>query len=1032
MKPHVLTISAFGPYGTQEVIDFDVFGGSGLFLVTGDTGAGKTSIFNAITYALYGRTNDDRRSVVLRSDFADPSTKTFVELTFEHRGVEYRLYRSPEQERPKIRGTGTTKTPAQAELTWDGGVVTKDGDVTKKVVEILGIEFNQWKQVSMLAQGEFRKLLTCDTKERNEVFRRIFSTDYVRRFQDRLSEMAKDLRDDYNKAEDRLLEAMGSADIPEDSPYHSDYDGKKGAVSYAKEVSDLLSQQMGLDSARIADVRSRSAELESRKAKLNQDLAEARGLNDRISKLEAEKEVYGRLLEEKEAVDGDASLLESINKAVRTLKAPISDVKALQNRKIEADRRFEKISQEADEVNTALAEAEAALEEAMESGPRMEDLTERIAVLSSGRETYRGIAELADALQSLRMEKQNLQVKSESIAVRREELSRRIVLGREYLSENEESAAKVERLMSVKAETDARIGKLAELETRLQVHAETVEKLRKAERAFDEAMERKEDLFRRYDEATTRFYSAQAGILAEHLEEGVPCPVCGSVHHPSPAPKAEGAPTKEDLDEMLGRAQAQTDRLGTISSKVEALRTRSVAEAESILDLEDDAGLEDGYDLSAEFDALAERQSTLSEEIGDLREKADRVRKIREDFKEMDAMSADLEKQYEATRSTLNRIEADISNLEGRRAAMGEGLEYGSLEELDEEIAKATAERDSISAAIEGAKARRIDLRERMSALESNRDAIENSRRELDAELEAKTGIMDAALASSGTDLDGAMELISREGEIDGLQARVSGYRERCAANAKMIESLEADIAGRGRVDTSELEEALASAGADSDGIRDEEISLINRSTVNEDAVSRIMKARGQMEKLSSESKDYIDLADAASGSTGIKQSFEAYVQALYFRNVLKFANLRLMKMTDSRYELVVREEATDRRSQFGLDIDVLDNYTGRRRPSETLSGGESFLAALSLALGLSDAVQRMNGGIVIDTLFVDEGFGSLDPEALKQAISTLLQLSGGSCLIGIISHVEALKTQIDRKILVRNSSRGSSVETEV
>lgn len=1032
MKPHMLRMSAFGPYGTEQTIDFDVFGGSGLFLVTGDTGAGKTSIFNAITYALYGRTNDDRKSMMLRSDFADPSTKTFVELTFEHRGVEYRLLRSPEQERPKMRGTGVTKSPSYAELSWDGGVVTKEGDVTKKVVEILGIEFNQWKQVSMLAQGEFRKLLNCDTKERNDVFRRIFSTDYIRRFQDRLVKMAGDLREEYDSAEEKLLDAMGSADIPENSPYRSDYDGKKGAVSYAKEVSDLLSEQLGLDSATIADVRSRLTDLEERKAKLNQELAEARTINERISALERERRASELLAIEKESADEDARTLDAINAAVRTLKAPIGEVNALIDRLDKNQAVLETVQRDAEGCKVALVDAEADLEEAMASGPRMADLTDRIAVLSSGRESYREIADLEARLGASRDRKHRILHRIEELTGQMVEIAERVSSNRRYLSENEDSPVELEALYPELNSIEQSMVKLLSLKSRIEEHEAILKEMAKSEASLNEALAENHGMVDRYNRASTAFYSAQAGIMAQHLEEGTPCPVCGSVHHPSPAPLAEDTLTKDDLDAMWGQVQAQSVKLADAKTRTEALRTKSDALAAAIKECETILGLEDGYSLSDELEAMDKRHGEKTKRIEELRTRTEKVRLIREQFKDLDIRSQELAEVIDAAKAELSAIESEISNIEGRKAAMGDGLEFGSLEELDGEIAAATAERDRISASIEAARAKRMDLKERLTAAESKEASLNESISVMRNELDAKRTALDEALSGLGMDLEGAIRLISREGEIASLEDRVSRFRERLVANARMIESLEAEVAGKERVDTSDIETALKAAGSESEEIRSEEMRIAKRSMVNEDAVSCIMKARSRMDRLSSESKDYIDLADAASGNTGIKQSFEAYVQALYFRRVLSLANRRLMKMTDSRYELVVREEATDRRSQFGLDIDVLDNYTGRRRPSETLSGGESFLAALSLALGLSDAVQRMNGGIVIDTLFVDEGFGSLDPEALKQAISVLIQLSGGSCLIGIISHVEALKMQIDRKILVRNSSRGSTVETEV
>lgn len=1032
MKPHMLTISAFGPYGGKVDVDFDVFGGKGLFLVTGDTGSGKTSIFNAITYALYGRTNDDRRNVVLRSDFADPGTKTFVRLTFEHRGIEYCIERSPEQVRPKLRGSGVTKTPASAELTWDGGAVTKDSEVTRKVTEILGIGFDQWKQVSMLAQGEFRKLLNCDTKERNEVFRRIFSTEDIRRFQDNLARMAKDTRDEYDSAEAALLEAMAGADIPEESPYYEDYAGKKDAVSYSKEVSEILSRQLGMDSGTMSDIRARIKAVDAEKASANRALAEASALNAKMDALERETEAAASLEAEKARIEEDAAVLEAINSAVRTVKAPMGEISSIEKMLADTIAQAEASEMQLMDAKGVLLSSESELEQAMSEGPRMEALSERAAQLAAEREAYGAIDELESQLEAVDAglkEKAEARIQAEN---RLAALKEKVESSREFLAGNEGAGEEAERIVNQLDKTVRLRRILDDLRNLMNRRDSLKEELEVAEKEYVAAEERKTELMSSYDECTTRFFSAQAGILAKGLEEGKPCPVCGSVHHPSPASMVEGAPTKDDVDQLWGKVQAQMDRLSNRSQKVQEVRQSLNAVMAEIEEIHESEGLIPGFNMDALENDLDGAIADMKAQRKLLLSAAEKVRKVRESFKTLDAEVADAEARLSRAAEEEAALEVSASNLKGRLDACREGLEYTSSIELEDEIMKVSSERDGISATIEDAKARRQHARECVTALESRLGGLRESASSLESELEAKKAALESVLSSAGMGQEEAAALIARESEIGALEAEISSYRERCAANARMVSSLREEIAGRERIDMAEIDARLAALEQDSDAAREQEVAIAKRSMTNEDSASRIRAAAAKMDSLSSEARDYIKLSEAASGTSGVKQSFEAYVQALYFKNVLAYANRRLMRMTDSRYELVVREEASDRRSQFGLDIDVLDNYTGRRRPSETLSGGESFLAALSLALGLSDAVQRMSGGIVIDTLFVDEGFGSLDPEALKQAVSALLQLSGGSCLIGIISHVEALKAQMDRKIIVRNSSRGSTVETEV
>ena len=422
----------------------------------------------------------------------------------------------------------------------------------------------------------------------------------------------------------------------------------------------------------------------------------------------------------------------------------------------------------------------------------------------------------------------------------------------------------------------------------------------------------------------------------------------------------------------------------------------------------------------------------LDGRVASLRHTVERVESIREEFATLDEMVSRLQVERDRCIERRAALEADLASLKGKLEAGAAGLTYGSSEELEEAISSMVSERDAIQGRIDSASGRREELMNERTRLASVLDTAEKSVISLNEEMRQRAVELDAAVGAIGIDASRAADLLAMEDEIPSLQESVSSYKERCAANATLLESLEKETAGKERQDIDSIQAELDRLDQSESEVRAEESGITRRRVVNEDAVSRILRARDRMASLSAEAGDYIELSEAASGTTGIKQSFEAYVQAIYFAKVLDHANRRLMRMTDGRYRLMVREEAADRRSQFGLDIDVMDNYTGRRRPSETLSGGESFLAALSLALGLSDAVQRMSGGVSIETLFVDEGFGSLDPEALKQAISVLLQLSDGDCLIGIISHVEALKTQIDRKLLVRNTPAGSSVEIEI
>lgn len=1035
MKPHVLTMTAFGPYAGCTEVDFDGFGGKGLFLITGDTGAGKTSIFNAMTYVLFGKTNDDRRMETIRSHFADPGVRTSVEMTFTHRGIDYTIRRSPAQERPKQRGTGMTTIPAEASLEWDGGVVTKDSEVTRKVEDILGMDLAQWKQVSMLAQGEFRKLLNSSTAERNEVLRNIFSTNSIRDFQNRLNNLAKDTREDYESAQSKVISCMQKADVPEDSPDHDDYMSMRGNETSAPEIWGIIERQVARDNEAIAASEVTLKGADARVEEISAMLARSRNLNTKIDALRVETDRLAMLEAEAPVIEDRKVLLDRINTAVRAFKAPIGALEqsrmSLEKLSVQSEAMDEAVGKLMAEVDV-LADSDEAMNARI---PEREAAASRAASLESRRPVYGELENLRAVLDRSLVSRDVLAKEEADISAKLTALEARIRADREYLTQNEDVSAGMEKLNSEIRSLNDRISAIRVLDGRMRKSARDCERLEAMRTDCEAASRLYREMSGRSADAEARFYLAQAGLLASELRDGAPCPVCGSVHHPSPATMPDGAPDKDTVERLREEAEAQNERMVSKASDYRNAKALHEAEEESISADAESLGLSEEDlqgGLEKTLDAMMSESEAMSGRMSAMEGIDSRVREIRAMFPETDVEVANLRGMQKGLISKRSEADSRIGELRGRVEASSAGLEFGSLEELDSAIASAVMTRDAIDKGIRDSRSRLEEARNRLASESARRESILKrigEETERVAELESRVSDL---VSETGLEEGSVQELLSQEQSIPALDAEIASFRERMTANRTMIDSLTKEIAGREPADLEGLERELEEMTATRDRIRSSSTALEIRRRVNSDAAKELSESIGRLETLRVEAGDYIELSNAASGTTGMKQSFEAYVQAMYFRKVLDCANRRLERMTDRRYRLVVREDGIDRRSQFGLDIDVLDNYTGRRRPSETLSGGESFLAALSLALGLSDAVQRMKGGIRIDTLFVDEGFGSLDPEALKQAISVLLNLSEGDSLIGIISHVEALKTQIDRKIVVRNSSSGSSVRLEV
>lgn len=1034
MKPHTLVMSAFGPYAGKTTIDFDRFGGKGLFLVTGDTGAGKTSIFNAITYALYGETNDGRDRTV-RSDFADGDTETFVELDFTHSGVDYHVRRSPTQLRRKQRGEGYTEKKADAELTWKGGAVTKDKEVTRKIVEIIGLDIEQWKQVSMLAQGEFRKLLVSKTADRTEIFRKIFPTEDARMLQESLAAMAKASRDEYDKAASGVVDAMGSADIPDDSPYRADFEKMNGAA-YGDEMLTLLSLQAGLDEGALNELSEKEAEADAGIEKLNRDLEAAQTLNANIKKLEAARTEEGELASRRESIDTDERRLAAINSAVSTLKVPFSEVSTARRtlKAAEASRKSAGQALEAAERNHE--SCSSTLKDAGTKEPLAKELDDKVAALNSNRAAYSILDETAKQLEEARYRLKNVNDEIETLTKERDEVVSEKEAAREYLNAHENVEVEIVETKRIFDESENTIRSGRDLLSSLDDVEKRERDLEAKRTEFGKAEAKLNSEKKSLADAESAFYRAQAGLLAEKLEDGEPCPVCGSRNHPCRATRSEDAPDKDALDTLKADVEERNATVSALASEVQGSDADIRARRSAIDERAGLLGLGPNGDLRSQLEGLVasakDSKKASAAKVGNLEPVKKKVDALRTKLNsELDERDKDVSSRLADAEKRRGDVSKDVERLQGALDAHRAGLKYESLQKLDEEIAGATAEskriRDLIKETQDASNKAVADL----SAAKSKVEAADGRVTEATADLSQKGSDLAAELEKLGLSEEDARMLIDEEGAAPELEARIRAYKDKVTANSTLIATLEEAVGGRETADDGSIGEAIARSREERDAVRERKNAVGRRKERNSDTASKLRRSLDNLKRLDEESGELIALADAASGKSELRQTFETFVQAQYFAVVLKSANVRFRQMTDGRYEMVIRREGTDNRSKSGLDIDILDRYTGRTRPSETLSGGESFQAALSLALGLSDAVQRMNGGVRIDTLFVDEGFGSLDQEALKQAIAVLLKLSEGDSLVGIISHVEALKTQIDRKIVVKNSQSGSSVDLE-
>ncbi len=915
MRPIRLTMSAFGPYAGTTVVDFEKLGDHGLYLITGDTGAGKTTIFDAITYALYGEASgDNREPAMFRSKYAEPDTPTEVELVFTCAGKTYTVRRSPEYDRPARRGAGMTTQKADAELIApDGRAFTKVKEVNGAIREVLGIDRNQFSQIAMIAQGDFMKLLLADTRDRQAIFRELFRTGYYQVFQERLKDASGKLARQCDEAKRSMQQYLLGTVCDEDDPLAAEWQKARDGTLPVEETYQLLDRLIGQDRAALSALDAALA-LRSRELELvNSDLGRAE---------EAEK--AAKALERAKAES------EAAGQRLGALSEALSAAKAREK--------------EADELAKAAAALEALLpdydaREKLVAG--LAEQSRRLAAEQAAAEGDRAaLNEQIGLVNGLKAEQKAL----ENAGAQKERLLRE-------KSADERSAAEWQAFLQAVSDCEA-------LEA----------KLRKAQQTYMAAQEAAEAAGRDYDAKNRAYLNEQAGILAQTLKNGLPCPVCGSVTHPSPAALSEAAPTEEQLRRAKQIAEETRQRASDASLAAGTLRGQV------------DAGL-------VQLRTQAESLRVSSEPAGWKEEAASRLQAIRAEAQRLAGEIAAEERNV----IRKQKLDVRIPEEEARR------------ERLDQTIRKRTETITALTTQ-RGEMQRQLDAVAGKLRFPDRRAAVEEKDRLIRAQTAIRTAISGADEAFRKQN-----ELCSRlSGQIGQLREQLSG------ADLPDKEALTARQAG--------LTEAIR-------GISQRQTRLHTRMVTNESALENLRARGSELDALEKRLSWVRALANTAGGNLSGKEkiALETYVQMTFFDRIIARANTRLMVMSCGQYELKRRGAAEDYRSQSGLELDVIDHYNGTERSVKTLSGGESFKASLSLALGLSDEIQSSAGGIRLDTMFVDEGFGSLDEESLQQAMKALSGLTESNRLVGIISHVSELKEKIDRQIVVTKEKSGGS-----
>lgn len=1032
MRPKKLVMSAFGPYAKEEVIDFSLLNGKNIFLITGTTGAGKTTIFDAISYALFGEASgSSRENESLRSDFADINRLTYVELDFELKGETYHIRRVPQQMKPKVKGEGFTHQGSEAELILpDGKVRTGTSNVTNKINELLGITKEQFKQIVMLPQGEFKKLLLADSKEREVIFRKIFGTYNYEKIQLLLNDKAKKIYKDLEKSKDSILVNLKNIKSENINIDDKDID-LSGTVAKIEEEIDIKKKDNAEIEQKLTIIRKNIEKFQTEKI---QGITNNSLLQEKV-KVQALLEDYKK---QEINIKVKEDNLVKLNKAKEIVFIEDELSRVIRNRQIkeklslEISNNIQVIQNELEKAKVYLLSEEGKEEEKNKNIELRNSLNEKKPKIIEFDNKKSNVSKLTTKIkgvkESLENEQKNLQILKED-KVKNEENIKNI-------SELEKQKILIDKEAQDKQKLIQEIRNLYKAIQKLKCNNEEYKKLNVDFKNKDYIYKiNKAD----YENKQELYMKEQAGILASVLKDGQACPVCGSTNHPLPAVRINEVPTEEELNiskEKYEKCQKEYNeilvKMASLKSSIDSLKSDVIEKKmenlseyfESIIynDETEDKVILLGKKLRDEIEQLNSKLSIMNVEIVKKESLNEECETIKNKIKNSEIKITELNEMYTNDFASLKSDEEKIKSLERE---IPEGI--SSIADLDDRILVLQEKIDLHDKRVKAARDKVNELNDKKASEISKFEEGKKILKEISIDIKEKNDLFNRMISESKFEnLDEYNEVKKNIVYIDKIQNEISQFKEKLKSLSDRYIELKTKTEKLEFVDIKEIEDKISNEKKIEEDISQKAKQLYSIIDNNVNTLKEIKKISDKIKEKESAYRIIGELANLANGKKSPYISFERFVLASYFQEIIDAANIRLSKMTGERFILKRKEDKSKGTSQQGLELEVYDNYTGKCRHVKTLSGGESFKAALSLALGLSDVVQANAGGISLDTIFIDEGFGTLDSESLDNAISSLIALQKGGRLVGIISHVPELKERIEAKLEIKSSLEGS------
>ena len=926
MRPNKLVLSAFGPYASKVELDLSKLGENGVYLITGDTGAGKTTIFDAITFALFGKPSGDIRDVkTLRSEYANEEIETYVELDFIYHDEEYHIYRRPEYTYTHVQKNGEVKQRSKATDAYlilpNGDRIVKPTEVTKQVEQLLGMKRDQFRQIAMIAQGSFLEILNADTKERGRLFEKVFMTSKYSVLMDRLNQMAKESSIALNDAKLRLQQIISDIRVPEILQEQYEQALKTFAMNDIQPVYDLL------DNIII-------------------------GAKEGIENLQKQKEQVQKQLQKsrKEETEKTKQLQDLLSLEKLLKEKPVKEEKAnLYTERLKTDGEKYRIQID------ALKKEQAQIEHELPEYAGLTKLTAKLAEIKK-----QGSSVLKDLETKTSLKKQL----DEDITLKQKEA--------QILTDSELS---LNKLFIKEEEIEKKISAFYHASMIQSNYQNAVDNLKEKTQFLQESTDRKAMLQKQYDDAQLSYFANQAGLLASRLIKGEPCPVCGSIEHPRPASYSDQLVTQEEINQYKKKAD-QVEKEYQVASKacVDANLKRSTLQNELELVLKS---------VTEQTIPLGNVKTFIDEHTVQLKKEQKEISTRIKQLQQQSKRYQELLKMIPKLQQKLTALAEEVSQSEIIQAKLS--VEH---EQIQKQVQETTAKLKYSSET--EAKDRVAILAKQILEYQQQIDQLAN----------------ESKLAMD--------ELVYVSAQIDMLREKVESSIDEIPLQKNQLGLLQAEIENL-QVQQEEILKSIHDTQMYESDAQDTKKKIKSESDAYQTKLSRYSSLR--------------ELADVAMGngrSSKEKITLQEYVQIAYLDRMIHKANERYLSMSNQQYQLVRSAGTKDKRSHEALDLDVIDFSNGSIRPVSSLSGGESFIASLALALGMSDEIQSQAGGIQIDTMFIDEGFGTLDQDSLNNAIQTLMKLSGENHLVGIISHVKELKERIHKGIIVTKDLHGS------